>query len=89
MTGEQFAHVDAVSRLREIRRTPKDGRLLAIGAVDPLNLAGIVTAGERVRAVASSRVVYRDGVPIAALEGDCVRTLTDTGSRCLPISRGS
>jgi len=79
MTGEQFALDDAVSRLREIRRTPKDGRLLAIGAVDPLNLAGIVTAGERVRAVASSRVVYRDGVPIAALEGDCVRTLTDTG----------
>ena len=76
MSGEQFALVDAVSRLREIRRTPADGRLLVIGAVDPLNLAGIVTAGERVRAVASSRVVYRDGVPIAALEGECVRTLT-------------
>jgi ATP-dependent Lhr-like helicase len=76
MSGEQFALVDAVSRLREIRRTPVDGRLLVIGAVDPLNLAGIVTAGERVRAVASSRVVYRDGVPIAALEGECVRTLT-------------
>ncbi len=70
--------VDAVSRLREIRRTPADGRLLVIGAVDPLNLAGIVTAGERVRAVASSRVAYRDGVPIAALEGEYMRPLTET-----------
>ncbi len=84
MTGEQFALVDAVSRLREIRRTPADGRLHVIGAVDPLNLAGIVTAGERVRAVASSRVVYRDGVPIAAFEGECVRTLTETGEPVPP-----
>jgi ATP-dependent Lhr-like helicase len=78
MTGEQFALDGAISRLREIRRTPADGRVLVIGAVDPLNLAGIVTVGERVRAVASSRVVYRDGVPIAALEGECVRPLTET-----------
>ena len=77
MTGEQFAVIDAVSQLRAIRRTPADGRLLVIGAADPLNLAGIVTAGERVRAVASSRVVYRDGVPIAVLEGEFVRPLTD------------
>ena len=51
MSGEQFALADAVERLREIRRTPPDGRCLVISAADPLNLAGIVTAGDRVRAV--------------------------------------
>jgi ATP-dependent Lhr-like helicase len=78
MTGEQFADIEAVTRLREIRRTPPDGRLLVIGAVDPLNLAGIVTTGERVRAVASNRVVYRDGVPIAVVEGEYARPLIET-----------
>jgi ATP-dependent Lhr-like helicase len=75
MSGEQFALPDAVTRLREIRRTPADGRLVVISAADPLNLAGIVTAGDRVRAVAGTRIVYRDGVPLAALEGDYMRQL--------------
>jgi ATP-dependent Lhr-like helicase len=75
MSGEQFALPDAVTRLREIRRTPADGRLAVISAADPLNLAGIVTAGDRVRAVAGTRIVYRDGVPLAALEGDYMRQL--------------
>ena len=80
MSGEQFALAGAIERLREIRRTPPDGRCLVISAADPLNLAGIVTAGDRVRAVTASRIAYRDGVPLAAMEGDYVRpliTLTD------------
>jgi ATP-dependent helicase Lhr and Lhr-like helicase len=75
MSGEQFALPEAVERLREIRRSAPDGRVIAISAADPLNLAGIVTTGERVRAVASSRVAYLDGVPLAALEGEYVRPL--------------
>jgi len=75
MSGEQFALSDAVDRLREIRRTAPDGRCIVISAADPLNLAGIVTAGDRVRAVAPTRVLYRDGVPMAAMEGDYVRPL--------------
>ena len=75
MSGEQFALGDAIERLREIRRTPPDGRCLVISAADPLNLAGIVTVGDRVRAVTASRVAYRNGVPLAALEGDYVRPL--------------
>jgi ATP-dependent Lhr-like helicase len=78
MSGEQFALIDAVGRLREIRRTPPDGRPLVIGAVDPLNLAGIVTVGERLKAVASSRIAYRDGIPIAVLDGEYMRPLVDT-----------
>jgi len=77
LSGEQFAMPDAVERLREIRRTPADGRPHVISAADPLNLAGIVTTGERVRAIASSRIAYRDGVPLAALEGEYVRPLVE------------
>ena len=77
MSGEQFALPDAVDRLREIRRTPADGRLIVISAADPLNLAGLVTAGDRVRGAASSRVAYLNGVPVAALEGDYIRPLAE------------
>jgi ATP-dependent Lhr-like helicase len=80
MSGEQFAMPRAVERLREVRRTPRDGRLLTISTADPLNLVGIVTAGERIRAATRNRLVYRDGVPLAVLEGDEVRELTTIDS---------
>jgi ATP-dependent Lhr-like helicase len=76
MSGEQFALPDAVERLREVRRIAADGALLTISAADPLNLTGIVTAGERIRTATRNRLVYRDGVPLAALEADYVRELT-------------
>ncbi len=75
MSGEQFALPGAVERLREIRRTQSDGALVTISTADPLNLAGIVTSGERIRAAGGNRLVYRDGVPIAVKEGDYVREL--------------
>jgi ATP-dependent Lhr-like helicase len=75
MSGEQFALPDAVTNLREVRRTPRDGKLVAISAADPLNLTGILDSGDRVRTTPSNRVVYCDGVPVAALEGDYLRPL--------------
>ena len=75
MSGEQFALPEAVERLREVRRTPKDGRLITISAADPLNLAGILDSGDRVRAITAHRIVYRDGIALAALEGDYMRPL--------------
>jgi ATP-dependent Lhr-like helicase len=75
MSGEQFALPEAVGQLRAVRRQPVSGRLVAVGAADPLNLTGIVTPGERVAAVARSRVLYRDGVPVLALERGEVRPL--------------
>jgi ATP-dependent Lhr-like helicase len=77
MTGEQFALPEAVEVLREIRRSPANDRLIAISAADPLNFTGIVTPGDRIRTVAGNRIVYRNGVPIAAMEGDMLRSLTD------------
>jgi ATP-dependent Lhr-like helicase len=75
MSGEQFASAAAVERLREVRRTHPDDQLLSISAADPLNLTGIVTPGDRLRAVSGNRVVYRNGVPLAAMEGDIIRVL--------------
>ncbi len=76
MSGEQYALPQAVERLREVRRSRPDGSLITISAADPLNLLGIVTAGDRVRALRRSRMVFRDGVPLAVLEGDLVRELS-------------
>jgi ATP-dependent Lhr-like helicase len=78
MSGEQFALPDAVERLREIRRSPPDGRVLVISAADPLNLCGILTAGDRVRALPSTRIAYRDGVALSVMEGDYLRPLAET-----------
>jgi ATP-dependent Lhr-like helicase len=77
MSGEQFALPDAVDRLRELRRSGGDDTLTTISAADPLNLTGIVTGGERLRTAAGNRIVYRNGIPLAALEGDMLRTLAD------------
>jgi ATP-dependent helicase Lhr and Lhr-like helicase len=73
MSGEQFALPDAVTHLREIRRTPADGRLTVISACDPLNLIGILTTTDRIRAIAGTRIAYRDGIPVAVMEGDFLR----------------
>jgi ATP-dependent helicase Lhr and Lhr-like helicase len=77
MSGEQFALPDAVDRLRELRRSGPDGALITISAADPLNLTGIITGAERLRTAAGNRIVYRNGVPVAALEGDMLRTFGD------------
>jgi ATP-dependent Lhr-like helicase len=75
MSGEQFALPDAVTTLREVRRTPGDGQFRTISAADPLNLTGIVIAGERVRAVGRNRLAFRDGIPVAVMEADVLRPL--------------
>jgi len=73
MSGEQFALPEAVTTLREIRRTPADGRLTVISACDPLNLIGILTTSDRIRAIPGTRIAYRDGIPVAVMEGDFLR----------------
>jgi ATP-dependent helicase Lhr and Lhr-like helicase len=76
--GEQFALPDAVGRLRAVRRLEKTSEMVALSAADPLNLVGIVTPEGRVPALAGNRVLFRDGVPIAALEGGEPRRLAQT-----------
>jgi ATP-dependent Lhr-like helicase len=73
--GEQFALPEAVGRLRAVRKLDKAGELVVISAADPLNLVGILTPDPRVTAIARSRILFRDGVAIAAWEGGEVRRL--------------
>ena len=88
MAGEQFALPEAVQTMREVRRTPASGSLAVISAADPLNLTGIVTAGDRVRAAGRNRMACRDGVPVAVMERDEFRALVPLeGADRLDIAR--
>jgi ATP-dependent Lhr-like helicase len=62
LPGEQFALREAVELAREVRRTPARGESVTISAADPLNVCGIITAGDRIPAIASTRITFRDGV---------------------------
>jgi ATP-dependent Lhr-like helicase len=65
IAGEQFALPEAVEGLRRVRTRAPDGTLVTVCGCDPLNLVGCVLAGAKVPAVASSRIVYRDGLAVA------------------------
>ncbi|HEX6177345.1 MAG TPA: ATP-dependent DNA helicase, partial [Thermoanaerobaculia bacterium] len=100
MSGEQFALPQAVEHLREIRRQGDDAALIVISAADPLNLVGILTNGERIRASASTKIAYRNGVAVSAMEGDFLKPLSDVeekdavevatllAGRKVPVTRG-
>ncbi|HEY6457271.1 MAG TPA: DEAD/DEAH box helicase [Steroidobacteraceae bacterium] len=77
LSGEQFALPEAVGSLREVRRNPLMDQDVALSAVDPLNLTGYLTAGPRVPALTSNRVLYRDGLPVATLISGQIRFLVE------------
>ncbi|CAM3852750.1 putative ATP-dependent helicase [Pseudomonas reidholzensis] len=66
LAGEQFALPEAVGLLRQVRRRALDGELVMVSASDPLNLVGTLLPGAKVPAVSGNRVLYRDGVAVAA-----------------------
>jgi ATP-dependent Lhr-like helicase len=76
--GEQFAAPDAVGRLRAVRKMEKPGELVVLGAADPLNLVGILTPEARVAAIHRNRILLKDGLPIAAVEGGQLRRLAQS-----------
>jgi len=75
-SGEQFALPEAIPLLRKARRTSAGG-MVSISAADPLNLVGIVTAGEKVPALVGNRVLFDGGMPVATLVGGEVSFLVD------------
>src|SRR5436190_1349345 len=77
ISGEQFALPEAIGLLRSIRKAPATGELITLSAADPLNLQGILTPGPRIAALTASRILFRDGLPIAALEAGEIRKLSD------------
>jgi len=76
VSGEQFALPEAIGLLRSLRKVPLTGELITLSGADPLNLQGILTPGPRIAALATNRILFLDGLPIAALEGGQVRMLT-------------
>lgn len=75
-SGEQYALPDAVGLLREVRRRPADGHYVSLSAADPLNLIGVLTPGGKLAALTGNRLLFRDGLPIAALAGGKIEFLT-------------
>ena len=73
--GEQFALPLAVESVREIRKVPPSGEMVTISAADPLNLVGIIVAGERVPAISGRSLSYRDGVAYLPQEDRVVPTV--------------
>lgn len=67
VAGEQFALPEALGLLREVRKRPLPGEMLAVSAVDPINQLGTLLPGSRVPALAANRILFRDGLPVAVL----------------------
>ncbi len=89
LVGEQFALPEAIPALRAIARREANGEHVVISGCDPLNLTGTVLPGERVPAVIGTRILFEDGVPVAAwmsgkmqwlVEGDAERQLRWRGA---------
>jgi ATP-dependent Lhr-like helicase len=76
-SGEQYALPEAVGLVREIRRRTASDEWVSLSGADPLNLVGVLTPGSKLAAVTSNRLVYRDGLPVAALSGGKVEFLAD------------
>jgi len=78
--GEQFALPEAVPLLRRIAREGAPQERVVINATDPLNLAGIVTPGDKVPRLPGNRLLYDRGVPVAVLAGGEVQCLVPCAS---------
>jgi ATP-dependent Lhr-like helicase len=77
-SGEQFALPEAAAALRKTARSAAESsERVSISAVDPLNLAGILTPGEKVPRLPGNRLLFENGVPIAVQSGGDVRYLTE------------
>ncbi len=77
--GEQFARAGTVDALREfgrkLDREPQPARHFLLSAADPLNLLHLLLPERSLPRLTRNRVLYRGGVPLAALMGDEIRFL--------------
>src|SRR6266699_2926163 len=85
ISGEQFALPEAIGLLRSIRKALSNGELITLSAADPLNLQGILTPGPRIAALTPNRILFNNGLPIAALETGEIRKLSATSVSDLQI----
>ena len=76
-SGEQYGLPEAVGLMREIRRKPPVDQWVSLSGTDPLNLVGVLTPGLRLASLTANRLVYRNGIPVAALSGGSVQFLSE------------
>jgi len=67
LSGEQFALPEAVAMLRSVRQRAHDGTVVSVCGADPLNQVGQLVAGNKVPGLTGTRILYRDGMPVATL----------------------
>ncbi|HEX2595416.1 MAG TPA: ATP-dependent DNA helicase, partial [Luteimonas sp.] len=67
LSGEQFALPEAIAALRQVRKREADGAMVALSALDPLNLVGTLLPGAKVPRQFGARLVLRDGLPLGSL----------------------
>lgn len=82
--GEQYALGDTIRALRHVREQPPSEELIAVSGADPLNLVGILTPEARVPGTAHNRVIYWNGVAIAARQGGELRLLREIPEELIP-----
>jgi len=94
ITGEQFALPDALAALRALRNEATSDQtsgdeLICVSGADPLNLVGLLVPGPKVPALASNRVLYRNGIAIGVLIADEVQWLQTLDRDIEPIARNA
>ena len=73
-SGEQFALPEAIPALRaKVEETP-DQQMIALSGADPLNLTAHILPGPNIGRTASNRILFSDGLPIAAIDGGTLHT---------------
>ena len=81
--GEQFALTEAVEALRKTRRDRDVDEWCVISAADPLNLPAMNGAEKKIAAIGANRIVYQNGVPVAAALGQRVEAMQHCDSAML------
>jgi ATP-dependent helicase Lhr and Lhr-like helicase len=80
-SGEQFGLPEAIGLLRETRRKDGSDDWVSLSGADPLNLVGVLTPGPKLPALAGNRLVYCNGLPIAARAGGETRFYQEVDSK--------
>ena len=76
-SGEQFARPEAIALLRKQKNATQELPPAVISAADPLNLVGIILPGERIPALHTNRVLFKNGLPVAKQLNGITTCLTD------------
>ena len=76
-SGEQFARAEAIALLRKQKNKPQGLPPVVISATDPLNLIGSLLPGERIPAVHTNRILFKNGLPVAKQLNGVTTFLTD------------